>query len=67
MQKDTTDPTENGSAYSGAWPRILLLIVGMVAGFVAGFWTGIMGLCFGAALIATGSGFRPGPWLVRLG
>ncbi len=48
-------PADQWSAYKGAWPKVflLLLIVGMVAGFIAGFWTGIMGLCFGAALIAT--------------
>lgn len=39
---------------SGPWPKILLLmiILGMAAGFIAGFWVGILGLCFGAALIA---------------
>ncbi len=39
----------------GPWPKVLLLVIilGMVAGFIAGFWVGIMGLCFGAALIAT--------------
>ncbi len=39
---------------SGPWPKVLLLMVilGMVAGFIAGFWVGILGLCFGAVLIA---------------
>ena len=40
---------------SGPWPKLLLLLIvlGIVAGFIAGFWVGILGLCFGAVLIAT--------------
>lgn len=55
MDSRETHQSEQGSAYTGAWPKVflLLLVVGMVAGFIAGFWVGIMGLCFGAALIAT--------------
>jgi hypothetical protein len=53
-QRESPQPTQRSKFSSGAWLKVLLLvlIVGMFSGFIAGFWVGIMGLCFGVALIS---------------